>query len=247
MEDIILYFANKYFGDWERIFDALEKQEDIDFEELEELKENMEGQYITVLSDEYPSELRSLDRPPFVLWVKGRKELLAKGKKVWYYGNYYDENYEVIGEKHYKEAKRIKTTLITGYSSNFERTLVNKLDIKDAIIIRDSGIDSYINMTKLEERHLMKSNVIVSEYPGKYIPSLHSWEQSNRIKGGLSVGIVLLNSINERQMFKTIFNVLDIPRPVYCYDGDVDKKSHNQMLISKGGCAINKLKEIKNG
>ena len=71
MKDVILYFACKYFGDWERIYDALEKQEEIDFDEIELLKKEYENMYITVLDAEYPMELKKLIDLHSYYFIKG--------------------------------------------------------------------------------------------------------------------------------------------------------------------------------
>lgn len=245
MEDIILYFACKYFGDWERIYDALEKQEDIDFDEIEELKEKYNGQYTTVLSNDYPSALKHIDKPPFVLFYKGNKELLKVKNKIWYFGSYYDDSFNKLAIKHMSDFNKEDVVLVTGYTNDFERRLVNNIDPKGSIIVRDSGIDSYINMTKIEEKLFTQNNLIVSEYPDKVIPSLYTWEVSNKIKTGLSEGMFLLNSLKEKMTFKLIADTIDEKREIFCYNKEVDNKSHNSILINKGAYAINNIKEIK--
>ncbi len=245
MNDIILYFACKYYGDWERIYDAIEEQEDVDFELLEELKYEYEDRYVTVLDDDYPKELKTIRRPPFVLFFKGNKELFYRKNKIWYYGNYFGEGFKRIAKDHKRQADENDTVLITGYTNEFERKLINELEPKEMIIVRDSGIDSYINMTQLEERQIRRGNLIVSEYPDKVIPSLNTWETSGRIKAGLSDGMVLLNSLKERITFKLIADTIDEGRHIYCYDIEVDDKSHNTILISKGAYAITNMNDIK--
>ncbi len=245
MNEIILYFAHKYFGDWERIYDAIEEQEDVDFDLLEELKETYEGKYVTVLDEDYPAELKLIQRPPFALFFKGNKNLFYKKNKVWYYGNYYNDNYNEIAKEHKKEIDEIGNVVISGYTNEFERGFINGVIPNDVIIVRDSGIDSYINMTRVEEKQFLENNLIVSEYPNKVIPSLNTWEMSGRIKSGLCESVVLLNSLKERITFSLIANAIDESKLIYCYEEEVDTKSHNTILISKGAYAINSMKDLK--
>ncbi len=244
MNDVILFFACKFFGDWERIYDALEKQEDIDLDEIELLKETYKGKYITVMDDDYPKALRQIDRPPFVLFYKGNKKLLDKNK-IWYYGTYFDDDYDVEAKLHKSKFESEDISIITGYSNEFERSFVNSVKPNSSIIVRDSGIDSYINMTKIEEQLFLQKNLIVSEYPDKVIPSLYTWESSNRIKHGLSRGIFLLNTLKEKLTFKIIADAIDDSKEIFCYEKSVDTKSHNTILINKGAYAINKITDIK--
>lgn len=245
MEGILLYFTCKYFGDWERIYDALEKQEDIDFDEMNKLKEKYEGGYTTVLSSDYPSELKHIDRPPFILFYKGDKKLLNIRNKIWYFGSYFGKKDILKVLKHKKDFKENKLTIVTGFSNDFEKSFINNIKPEGMIIVRDSGIDSHINMSKIEESSFIKKNLIVSEYPEKVIPSLHTWESSNKIKIGLTKGMFLLNSLKERTTFKLIANTIDEKREVFCYNKIIESKSHNSILIEKGAYGIEDIKEIK--
>ena len=70
MEDIILYFALKYEGDFEKIFYAIMIKEVVNYSELKRMKEELNCNYVTVISKNYPSKLKHLNRPPFVLFYK---------------------------------------------------------------------------------------------------------------------------------------------------------------------------------
>ncbi len=247
MRDIIFYFANKYFGDWERIYDAIELQEDVDFNLLEELKEEHEGTYVTVMDDDYPQELKLIERPPFVLFYKGNKELLNKRNKYWYFGSYVKDEFKNVMNEHKNQSDDCYLTLVSGYSSEFERSYLNSIEVKGMVIVKDSGIDSYVNMTKIEETLFIKDNVIVSEYPNRVTPSMYTWEMSGRIKSGLSRGLFLLNTLKERLTFKLISSTIDQQRRVYCYNEIIDSESHNSVLVSKGAYAITNMKQIKEG
>jgi len=85
-----------------------------------------------------------------------------------------EKEYEQEVEKHKDEFKKNELTIVTGYTNDFERSFVNAVEPEGAIIVRDSGINSYINMTKTEERMFLTNNLIISEYPDKVIPSLYT-------------------------------------------------------------------------
>jgi DNA processing protein len=245
MEDVILYLTCKYFGDWERIYHALENQEDINFDEVEILKEKYKDSYITVVSEDYPFELKQIERPPFVLFLRGNKDLLKTKNKIWYFGTYYDQEFEESSSKHFKEENK-ELILVSGYSSDFERSLLNNVKPKNSIIVKDAGINSYVNMSKLEQEYFEKNNLVVSEYPDKVIPAFSTWVDSNRIKIGLTKGIFLLSTLKERMTFKIISDTIEEKRDVYCFNEKIDDKSHNEILISKGAIGIKSLKKIFN-
>ena len=82
MKEILLYFSIKYFGNWEKIYKAIENKEDVDFEKIKSYEEEYEGKYFTILDKEYPTKLKMVDKPPFVLFFKGDLSLLNSGKTI---------------------------------------------------------------------------------------------------------------------------------------------------------------------
>lgn len=53
MEEIILYFALKYAGDFDKIYQALERKEKVDDELKEHLFKELKSKYTTIISDDY--------------------------------------------------------------------------------------------------------------------------------------------------------------------------------------------------
>lgn len=63
--DIIIAIWKKYNGNWERIYQAIANKEEIDAEEF--LKDIDTNNYVTLLDDEYPQDIKQSYKPPFVL------------------------------------------------------------------------------------------------------------------------------------------------------------------------------------
>ena len=242
MREILLYFSVKYLGDWEKIYNAIENKEDVDFNLLNKITEEYKGKYFAIVDKEYPNKLKMIDRPPFVIFYKGNINLLFEKKIIWPINSI-----EVADKEIKKQTKEFETegiTTINGYSSTLEKKLLDNFSSK-VIVVKDGGIDnSLVISEELENSILSKDNLIISEYPGHVIPTKGNWEESNRIKIGLSSSLLLLNSLKERELFMIIANTIHEGKEVYClYDNN--SKSHNSVLIEKGAYGINKLSEIK--
>lgn len=120
------------------------------------------------------------------------------------------------------------------------------LNLLDIIIVKDSGIDStLILQNKINKKILKDDGLILSEYPGYVIPTLKTWNDSNRIKIGLSKGIFLINSLKEKITFKLIRKTLEEGKEVYALNKIMDNKTHNDILISKGAYPINEIENLK--
>lgn len=76
MEDVLLYFALKYDGDFNSIYKALESKEVVDYQLYEKLKSKLKCKYTTIVSTNYPNKLKEIECPPFVLFYYGDLSLL---------------------------------------------------------------------------------------------------------------------------------------------------------------------------
>ena len=88
MEEILLYFSLKYAGDFDSILKALECKEKIDEKLKKELFKDITANYTTLISPDYPTALKEIACPPFVLFYYGNLALV-KNKCI-----------SVIGKRH---------------------------------------------------------------------------------------------------------------------------------------------------
>lgn len=82
-EAILVALSTKYGGSWDKIYKAVQEKEDVTPEELDEAMKQFEAaekrgdKIITILSPDYPKKLTARGlKPPFVLYCRGRIELL---------------------------------------------------------------------------------------------------------------------------------------------------------------------------
>lgn len=83
-EKTLLALVIKNNGNWENTYDAIVNKEFLEDEEQEELLSpyyNSDVQVITILSEKYPSKLKKISRPPFVLFTLGNLELLKENEQ----------------------------------------------------------------------------------------------------------------------------------------------------------------------
>ena len=78
MEDLLLYFAMKYEGDFRKMYVAITTKESIDNEILREYKKQVKHKYVTVMNHNYPEYFKSKNCTPIVLFYKGNLELIDK-------------------------------------------------------------------------------------------------------------------------------------------------------------------------
>ena len=168
MREVLLYFALKYNGDFGDILEALQRKEKVDQELKKDLFKNLKCNFITLLDDEYPSELKEVSAPPVVLFYYGNINLLHM-KKVAYIGTeHYSEESAFSTVKYVKELVKKGFCLISGFNVGINR-LVHKEVINNdgySIAILSGGIDKCSQITNQDIYEEMKDHqLIISEYP----------------------------------------------------------------------------------
>ena len=75
MNEILVYFAIKYSNDWNKIYKAIQQKERVEQETAREVIDNYLAKkgykYITLIDDVYPSSIKNVHKPPFVIFYKG--------------------------------------------------------------------------------------------------------------------------------------------------------------------------------
>lgn len=71
---LLVYLAVEHKGNWNDILTAIALKEPVKFEDVEMVaKAFKEDDYITMVDKNYPDELKTLERPPFVLFRNGNE------------------------------------------------------------------------------------------------------------------------------------------------------------------------------
>ena len=182
MREVILYFSLKYQGDFFRIYQAIQRKEATNADELKEMMDKIEGwNCVTIFDDDYPERLKLASCPPFVLWYKG--DLSVLNKKIVAVGTG-DENH--LSPYAIRMLKQIETDVTScDHAVIATAKISNYLTEFNTIKVLDCGIDEY---TDDLDNHVL----IVGEYP--CAEKFDSKWAEQRLVVGLSDKFVLLES-----------------------------------------------------
>ena len=84
MEDVLIYFAIKYDGDFKKMLEALQTKEQTDSIKFEEYKKDIRHKYVTLISNRYPEYFKTTECTPIVLFYKGNLKLIDEGLPMEY-------------------------------------------------------------------------------------------------------------------------------------------------------------------
>ena len=238
MKIILIYFSIKYEGDWDKIYDALDRKEKIEHKELIQLERQIEKEgwnIVTILDKEYPRKLQSCYKPPFVLWYEGDLETLDLDSIV---ATGDDLNDKV--QKNVETFLKDKKDEVIGIM-NFKGVDKYTMQTNEKLyFVAPSGIDKYKAQNKEATNHL-----IISEYPyGSSVKKNH-FSSILRVYASLSEYLVLFTSKKDGGINASINNFLNLGKEIYCYPGDGSENDGNTHLIKQGANIITHYKDIK--
>ena len=240
MNIILIYFAIKYKGNWDDIYDALEKKERVSPEEITALEKKIREErwkFITILDKNYPENLKQAYKPPFVIWYKGNIKLLEKNVICVTGNDVTNETKERIN-KFIPELLKTSSLIVSMYYEGVDRE-IEKLIKKDAIYVLASGLDQ-ANPKIIDK----KESLFITEYPkGTKLSKLRCKER-NRLTASFGNMLILFSSLKNGPINHLITNFLNLGKEVYCFPGDGSSKDGNSELIKQGANLITSIKDI---
>jgi DNA processing protein len=210
--------------------------------------------YLILTDNDYPTLLKQIDNPPFVLFVKGNAEILR-----------YAQNDKIIAI--------VGTRKITDYGREVTNTITADLVNAGCVIVSGLafGVDAIAHLTAIEnngktiavlgcgvdccsprENYLLYKQIletggcIVSEYPLSAEPTKGSFPSRNRIIAGLSNAVVVTQGAEDSGSLYTASDAVALQRPVFAVPGPItsqlSKGPHS--LIAKGAKLVTGAEDI---
>lgn len=202
MNDLVLYFAIKYDGDFNRIYEALLNKEKFDTEALCKMKEQLDCQYISIFDEKYPSGLRKINCPPFVLFYKGNIDLLD------------EKTLCLITPESNRSTQELLNQFVDDMIEDDECVLVkpdrnslNDYAVK-TIKIMDRGISFYGDVDDI-------NTLVFSEYPHYVDPPKKYLPFSYRIVSGLADKVVLAQCYDTNEDIMALAYAMEQNKDVY--------------------------------
>ncbi|CRX37294.1 / / DNA protecting protein DprA / 168017:168778 Forward [Candidatus Hepatoplasma crinochetorum] len=246
MREILLYFSVKYNGNWDEIYSALKEKESINYSLYKQILNRYKNKnYITIIDNNYPKNLKKIAFPPFVIYYQGNIKLLNQKEIIWLFGAKFLESEKRIFYNLKNQFDQKNIIVVLGQSNPFENAFIRNSNLKKMILVKDSGIDSQIIIDyKIEQKIIENKSLIISEFPDYNLPTKKRWYKSNKIKIGLSNGIFLYNTEKAQDIFNVLSHVILENKKIYCYTESFYKYNLNYELIKYGGIEIKDVGDI---
>ena len=250
--EIILALSYKYKGDYDRIIYDVKKGKDIENKLIYEAKKAIGKDYICILDEDYPKELkRKMFKPPIILFYKGDINLLKNIN--------FSNNISIVGTRkctYYgaEATDRIikglpkDIVIISGLARGIDRlahTKAMEYGLK-TIAVLGSGIDYvYPSSNKdVYEAIIKNGGLILSEYPLSTPPSPEKFVFRNRIVAALSNYLLVVEAFNMSGTSTTVNYALQSNNGVGCIPSPIGDESMCNSLIKEGADLIETSEDL---
>ena len=244
-EDALIGLVVKYKGDWNKIVKAVKDREALDMDEYDRLlwgySAAERSNILTLLNDKYPSCLRNIYKPPFVLFYKGDINLLSDR----YVRVTVLTDNNAPAELLAKAVKDItdlpgRVVVVTN-----DFVLIHRIKTvqpnRRVILVKDCGLDRDTRNLFL----LDNDDLIVTEVPYGISPKKNSAALAARIYAGLSSHILVVSCNKKETSFTTVLLGLEFDKEIMAYPTFPEWKNlQNNNLIAQGAELVENAKDI---
>ena len=247
MNEILLYFAIKYEGDFEKIYNAIMSKEKIDYSLFNKYKEEITCQYTTVISSNYPLKLKNLNRPPFVLFYEGNLDLINK-KCIAVIGSRNNSEYgKEMCETIIKELVNYNYVIISGLARGIDiiahENTINNNGLTIGVL--GNGLDYYYPKENKDIQEIIKTKgLLISEYPPLCKPQKNNFPARNRIIAALCDGLLVIEAKRKSGTMITVNEALNLGKDIMCVPNKAMENSGCNYLIKNGAYLVENAKDI---
>ncbi len=224
----LLAYSLKYKGDHRRIKAALLQNETYEVRDYK-------GKFLTLVDANYPQSLKQLHDPPYVLYLRGRIDLLNL-PMISIVGSRNHGSYSAEWTKKCVEHFRAYV-IVSGMAKGIDGLAHVHALRQGTIAVLGCGIDVIYPRQNTELYHMiLKMGCIVSEYPEGTAIQKHQFVARNRIIAALGQALLVMESHLKSGSMITVNNALDCGKDVYClpFSLDMPEGQGNNLLIQQG-------------
>lgn len=204
---------------------------------------------ITIYDEDYPSALKEIHDPPWVLYGMGNIKLL-KTNMLSIVGTRYptDYGYESLNWI-VKNLPKGVLTIVSGLAvgiDTYAHQCAMKYDHATIAVIGSGFHHLYPAKNKPLAEKMIQSNLLLTEYPPSYSPRQWYFPKRNRIISGLSLGTVIVEAKEKSGSLITADCAMEQGREVFALPGSIlsaNSKGTNQ-LIQQGAKLIISAEDI---
>ncbi|HOK56170.1 MAG TPA: DNA-processing protein DprA [bacterium] len=230
------------------IAEKIERWEELPLEEEIKYIENEGINIITIDDKNYPSLLKEIYDPPFLIYFKGKLDLNAPSISI--VGTRNPSVYGLkMAEKFAFELASYGFIIVSGLARGIDTSAhIGAIRANGKTVgVMGSGFKNfYPPENKKLEKDMIKNGAIITEFPSYTLPEKYNFPKRNRIISGLSKGLIVIEAGPKSGALITANFALEQGKDVFALPGRVDtlySKGTNK-LLKEGAILIEDVKDI---
>lgn len=214
---------------------------------IEERINKLDVKITTILDDDYPEQLRYIEDPPSVLYIKGNLKIY---NPIAFVGARSHSSYgKMAVNKIIDDLRYYDFTVISGMAYGIDtlshrRSLLNNLN---TIAVLGTGIDViYPKSNKALYEEISEKGAIISEFPLGTGANKFTFPMRNRIISGLSKSVVIVEAKDKSGSLITARLAAEQGREVFAVPGNITSiySIGTNKLIRDGAIPLVEIKDI---
>jgi DNA processing protein len=206
-------------------------------------------EFITILDEEYPVNLKAIYDPPIILYIKGT--LVPSDKNaIGVVGTRRATNYgRESAAKLSRQLAQAGVTIVSGLARGID-TAAHRATIEAGgrtIAVLGCGLSQmYPPENKEIANQVAQSGAVISEFPMDVSPQASHFPRRNRVVSGLSLGVLIAEAPKRSGALLTANQALDQNRHVFAVPGRIDMPSFsgNHYLLKQGAQLVESVDDI---
>ncbi|MEH7110462.1 DNA-processing protein DprA [Bacillus sp. JJ1764] len=205
---------------------------------------------VTIFDKEYPQHLKEIYQPPWALFAKGDLSLLAANPKLAVVGSRQVTQYGINAIRHiFPELIKNDVLIVSGLAKGVD-TLAHEYAMKNhgkTIAVIAGGLYHIYPRENINlALDMMKTQLIVSEYPPDTKPQRWHFPARNRIISGLSKGTFIIEAKRKSGSLITANYAVNEGRDVFSLPGSIFNPNSNgaNELIQQGAKLVTGAEDI---
>ncbi|PEA55236.1 DNA-protecting protein DprA [Bacillus pseudomycoides] len=206
--------------------------------------------YMTIWDDDYPSLLQEIPDPPYVLYGKGKKELLQWSKKIAVVGTRNPSLYGKGSIQSILQPLMNNDWLIVSGLANGIDTIAHEIAVEQSfatIAVLGHGLQYMYPKKNQGFCEKWKNKILlVTEYPPHYAPQKWYFPRRNRIISGLCQGVLVVEAKARSGSLITADCALEQNREVFAMPGPnyIESAVGTNQLIQQGAKLVQSAEDV---
>jgi DNA processing protein len=205
---------------------------------------------ITIFDDDYPSKLKTIYQPPWLLFARGDLSLLKNRKKLAVVGSrnataYGMKSIDYLFPSLIENNILIVSGLARGIDAHAHKTAI-KMGGKTIGVIAGGFYNLYPKENVKLAEYMMGEQLVLSEYPPAAKPAKWQFPMRNRIISGLSEGTLVIEAKEKSGSLITADFALNEGRDVFAVPGSILNPDSGGVhyLIQQGAKLVKRSEDI---